>query len=190
MSSSNTIVCIVLHIIYICILVLTPKTLHTLQIVHLCVSLHCLAALKAKCSTDLDELLDFKVKQYGEGIVTACSVATTGDVVDVQAMEVTSDDYRLFNSISGYSACVCGWVGEVCVCTKFKLHLHILKFVCLCGCVDRHIDTWYNPIILIWFKVSSLLIGNCSSYTTVKQHCIYVKCLLDLLNQWWYMKKK
>ena len=35
-------------------------TLKSVQII-------CLAALKAKCSTDLDELLDFKVKQYGEG---------------------------------------------------------------------------------------------------------------------------
>ncbi|XP_065916552.1 phosphoinositide 3-kinase regulatory subunit 4-like isoform X2 [Dysidea avara] len=46
------------------------------------------SALKAKCSTDLDELLNFKVKQYGE---------------DMQVMELTSDDYQLFNSVSGWS---------------------------------------------------------------------------------------
>ena len=64
-----------------------------------------IAALRTKCAADLDELLEFKVKQYVQGSghpqYNTMHHTVVCTYTDVQAMEVKSDDYRLFANFSG-----------------------------------------------------------------------------------------
>ena len=63
-----------------------------------------------------------------------CSVTITNniDIVDMQVMELTSDDYQLFNSVSGYSICVVRCV-RVCVCVCVYLCVCVRACVCVFG---------------------------------------------------------
>ena len=61
-----------------------------------------IATLRAKCAADLDELLEFKVKQYAQGTIIPHNALCYVVITDIQEMEVKSDDYRLFTNLSGY----------------------------------------------------------------------------------------